>query len=73
MEFAMMDEFVKQCENSGIKIINGYYYPTTKNKMVKNFYKLHGYVKTKEDDSGNSVWTLKISNYKPSNKVIEIL
>ncbi|MBP3813145.1 MAG: HAD family hydrolase [Butyrivibrio sp.] len=41
MEFAMMDELVKRALDRGIKSIYGYYYPTAKNKMVKDFYLLH--------------------------------
>ena len=40
MEFAMMDALVGQAKNQGIKKIIGYYYPTAKNAMVKEFYAL---------------------------------
>lgn len=72
MEFAMMDEFIKQCKKRGIKTIKGYYYPTAKNKMVKDFYSLHGFKKIQEDDCGNTVWKLQISEYQSRNKVIVI-
>ena len=49
MEFAMMDELVRQAKKLGIKKIYGYYYPTAKNAMVKDLYGLEGFTKIKED------------------------
>ena len=73
MEFAMMDELVKQSQNRGIKKINGFYYPTAKNAMVKDFYKLQGFTKVSEDESGNTKWTLDISTgYTNKNNVITV-
>ena len=45
MEFAMMDTLVKKASENGIKSIKGFYYPTAKNMMVKNFYDLQGFKK----------------------------
>ena len=73
MEFAMMDEFVKQSIDRGVKTIYGYYYPTSKNKMVKEFFALHGFKKTQEDDYGNTVWIISTTNYHPKNNVITII
>lgn len=72
MEFAMMDEFVNKCKERGVKKIIGHYYPTAKNGMVKNFYYLHGFEKTEEDDIGNTRWEISISEYKPKNHVIKV-
>ena len=33
----MMDELVSLCKDKGISEIRGYYYPTAKNKMVKDY------------------------------------
>lgn len=71
MEYAMMDEVVKRAQAKGIKTIEGYYYPTAKNKMVKDFYEIQGFEKIKEDDEGNTIWLLDISKgYQNKNKVI---
>ena len=70
IEFAMMDEFVSICCFRGVNKIVGYYYPTTKNFMVKDFYALHGFSKVNEDNEGNTTWEILISEYKPKNKVI---
>jgi len=73
MEFAMMDELVEKALAIGIKKIIGYYYPTAKNAMVKDFYALQGFDKVSEDDEGNTVWEFKIdNNYVKKQHVIEV-
>lgn len=73
MEFAMMDELVSQAKAAGIKKIVGYYYPTAKNAMVKEFYGLMGFDKVSEDSDGNSVWEFVIpENYANQQDVISI-
>ena len=73
MEFAMMDEVVARCAEKGITKIRGYYYPTAKNAMVKNFYELQGFEKLSEDEEGNAVWELEIPQaYEKKNHVIKV-
>ena len=73
MEFAMMDELVYKAKSRGIKKIFGYYYPTAKNSMVKDFYAIQGFGKVKEDEDGNTVWELDISgDYQVKQNVIQI-
>lgn len=72
LEYAMMDEFVRKCKEKGIREIKGYYYPTAKNNMVKDFYSLQGFSKIDEDKDGNTIWSLKVDEYKPRNEVIEV-
>ncbi len=72
MEFAMMDELVRVAKKNNIKTIYGYYYPTLKNKMVKDFYDLQGFDIISEDVSGNKKYKLDISKYKNKNNVIEV-
>lgn len=73
MEFAMMDTLVHQLKQKNITEIRGYYYPTAKNGMVKNFYELQGFSKIKEDTDGNAVWSYQIEeNYKNKNNVIRV-
>lgn len=62
MEFAMMDELVHEAKTRGIRQIYGYYYPTAKNAMVKDFYNLQGFTKLKEDADGNSTWLFEIAD-----------
>lgn len=73
MEYAMMDTLVHRCREQGIKRIYGYYYPTAKNGMVREFYSLQGFEKLTEDEEGNTKWCYKItSDYKDKNNVIKV-
>lgn len=74
MEYAMMDCLVEECLKEGITAIMGYYYPTPKNGMVKNFYELQGFTKLTEDDKGNTVWRYEIpAPYVNKNKFIQLV
>lgn len=73
MEFAMMDTLVHRCMDLGIKTIYGYYYPTAKNVMVKEFYALQGFEKIQEDADGNTKWCYTITeHYENKNNVIKV-
>lgn len=73
MEYAMMDELVEKAKTAGIKKIVGYYYPTAKNAMVKDFYKLQGFRMVSEDAEGNTVWEFEVDDsYKKKQNVIEV-
>lgn len=73
MEFAMMDELVEKAKAAGIKRLVGYYYPTAKNAMVKDFYGLQGFTKVSEDAEGNTVWEYQIPDvYEKKQHVIEV-
>lgn len=73
MEYAMMDTLAEICKSEGIGTIYGYYYPTAKNGMVKEFYSLQGFEKTEEDEQGNTVWKYEIPfPYQKKNEVISV-
>ena len=73
MEFAMMDQLVFKAKKHGIKEIKGYYYPTSKNSMVKEFYGIQGFKKEREDNQGNTIWSLRIEDsYENKNNVINL-
>ena len=46
-----------------IKTIIGYYYPTNKNGMVKDFFGTMGFRLKSEDSEGNSIWILEPELY----------
>ncbi len=72
MEYAMMDALVKRSREQGVKVIMGYYYPTAKNGMVKEFYGQMGFEKVSEDDDHNTVWRYEIpENYTDLNRHIK--
>ena len=73
MEFAMMDELARLSAVCELKTVNGYYYPTAKNGMVKEFYATQGFTKVSEDENGNAKWQLDISEgYTNKNEVIKV-
>lgn len=72
MECAMMDVLVDRCRKFSIFIIRGYYYPTAKNGMVKNFYRDMGFNRVLENDEG-SIWELELNDsYVNKNKYIQV-
>jgi FkbH-like protein len=72
MEFAMLDELIKQCRKKEINEIIGYYYKTAKNSIVSDLYKELGFVLVESHDM-NSIWKLSIKKYKYKNKIIRIV
>jgi len=71
MEFAMLDELVRQCKEKGVLEIIGYFYQSDKNNMVFDLYEKFGFAlnDTKGEDT---IWRLDISNYENQNKFIGI-
>ena len=72
MELAMLDTVVEEAKKRGIETIYGYYYPTAKNKMVRELYDFFGFSKQSEDEQGNTVWALNTSDHRTRCHVIEI-
>ena len=73
MEYAMMDAVVAECQKRGIKTIRGYYYPTAKNGMVKEFYRDMGFELVSENDKGDTEWEFIIpSEYEHKNRYIDM-
>ncbi len=70
MEYAMMDVFVRRCRDRGMDEIRGYYYPTSKNGMVKEFYGAMGFAQI-ADEHGDTVWSLSVNSYIDKNKYIK--
>ena len=63
MEDAMMNSLVDIAKKRGIKNIVGYYYPTAKNGMVKEFYANYEYAITSVDEDGNTEWRINADDY----------
>lgn len=73
MEYAMMDTLVQQCQKYGIRKLHGFYYPTEKNNMVRNFYESQGFQKVCANADGSSEWEFEITgDYQRKNTVIEV-
>lgn len=73
MEKAMMDSLVLSCAARGIDNIFGYYFPTSKNKMVANFYGEMGFERMEDMDNGGTSWKYDLlTPYRNKNKYISI-
>ena len=73
MEDAMLDALVNKAKEAGIEAVVGYYYPTSKNNMVREFYGRMGFELASSDDNGNTVWKLDTNSYVPKKPAIEII
>ena len=71
MEFAMLDELVRQCKEKGVLEIIGYYYQSDKNNMVFDLYEKFGFA-LNDTNGEDTIWRLDISNYENQNKFIGI-
>lgn len=72
MEKAMMDQVVSQARKRGVETVLGYYYPTAKNGMVREFYRNMGFSLLRQGEGGESVWQLTLNGYVLQNKVIMV-
>ena len=70
MEDLMMNLLVAKCREKGIEAIQGHYYPTAKNAMVKDFFADYGFALTNEDGDGNRLYVLKVADY--TDKLVHI-
>lgn len=71
MEQKMMDVLVSHAKQSGVEKLVGYYYRSSKNAMVKDFYKSFGFSKVHEDGE-DTVWELPLSDYELQGKYINL-
>lgn len=72
MEDAMMDALVADAAARGVRWIEGYYYPTAKNAMVRDFYAGMGFAKTAEEADGSTTWRLAVAEYEPKHPHMKI-
>ena len=61
----MMNTVVAEAAARGLREVYGYYYPTAKNGMVRDFYAGFGFTKVREDENGDTVWKLDVETYRP--------
>lgn len=72
MEDAMMDALVADAAARGVDWIEGYYYPTAKNAMVRDFYAGMGFAKTDEQADGSTTWRLAVADYRAKHPHMKI-
>ena len=72
IEDAMMDIMVANAAARGVKTIRGYYYPTAKNAIVRDFYASFGFEKVEETADGSTTWQLDVAAYQPKHPHMKI-
>ena len=76
MENAMLDAVVERAKARGIRTVVGYFIPTAKNAMVRNFYAGLGFTAAPPDPAlpeGSTVWELDLAMYVQQNTHIKVL
>ncbi|MDO4566049.1 MAG: HAD-IIIC family phosphatase [Oscillospiraceae bacterium] len=71
LEDAMMNVFIKKARDAGAKSVIGYFYPTEKNSMVKDFYPSMGFSELSSDKTGFAAYKLDIASYKAKKTHID--
>ena len=71
VEFAMLDELVRQCKEKDVSEIIGYYFKSAKNSMVSDLYEKFGF-ELSQKNGEDTIWKLVISNYENKNKFIGV-
>lgn len=64
LEEVMLNTVVGKARQRGISTVIGYYYPSPKNAMVKNFYQNMGFEKVVENVDGSIKWSLDVGKYR---------
>lgn len=72
MENVMMNTLIGEAVKHHIRYVYGYYYPTEKNAMVKDFYTDMGFQVMKCDEKGNCKFMLNIFTYKDKANHIKV-
>jgi FkbH-like protein len=60
-----MNHVVAHARSQGVEVLVGEYLPSSKNKMVKDFFGRFGFSKTKEEADGRATWVLEVGAYQP--------
>lgn len=72
MELAMFDKIVEFCRQKNVKRIYGYYYKTSKNKMVEGHYQSLGFTLLEKSDA-SSKWVINVEDIQSKkNKYIKV-
>ena len=71
MEAMMLDALAERAEEAGCATLVGYYYKTTKNKMVADLYPSFGFKRISQDGD-DTVWELNMKGYQKQGKFIAL-
>ena len=72
LEYAMMNTLIYICKKQGISEVIGYYYPTAKNGMVKDFYRNFNFELIEKQDN-KMIWKLDVCKYEEKHTHILIM
>lgn len=72
MEQMMLDALAARAAADGCKELIGYYYKTSKNKMVSDLYAVFGFEKIMQSGD-DTVWRLDLTGYEKQGKYIALL
>ena len=75
MEFAMFDKLVEIAKKKKKQTIKGIYIPSSKNKMVAEFYESLGFkrIESLKNEQNEIHYEIEVNNIKPLNKLIQIV
>jgi FkbH-like protein len=73
MEDAMLDALAQRALARGAATLMGYYHPTAKNAMVRDFYGQIGFERISPEGAADSVWRLELAGYKPRSRAIRVI
>lgn len=65
LEDAVMNVVMEYARKKGLTSVVGYYVPTKKNLMVRDFYKEMGFRIVDTSDDGGTVWRQEVASFKP--------
>jgi FkbH-like protein len=73
MELAMLDSLVERAKSFGIELVQGYYIPTAKNKLVADHYQKLGFSpELNNSNEQGSVWRLRLKDYESKTRHIRV-
>ena len=73
LEFALFDKFINEVKKRNIKNIVGEYIPSTKNIIVKDFYKNLGFKQINYNKNGLCLYSMDVNLFKSNKYNIKLI
>lgn len=73
VEFAVLNELVRQAKEQGATDLIGHYIPTHKNAMVSDLFSEMGFDQMDSSQDGSTVWRLRLEAYRPFETPLTIV
>ena len=72
-KLALFDQLIDRLQKKKISKLIGYYFPTIKNKLVKNLFENLGFSLLNEESNGSSTWEFNVCiDYAKKNTYIRM-